>query len=410
MLGDPRAQLAAGHQHFLIDCAVPSLSRTTLWSHVAARTGYRPAMVNEGRFSSRLPDGAASVVACATARVDRDHDRAIAEVTRLRVDLRRVRHVDRGGLHRLDLHRQQARRACLETCRRDRGQAGLSSPRLRRDHELSGDVFVSYHTPDRAAVFDALADRDELAQWRSRTLVDTQNPPGASITELMNTGVSCPEALYFVGPHGQGPHQRLKLNALIARPARPADALNIVPVILPGATDELIAPLLRDMVWIDLRGAEATETRSLGSRRHDDGNGRSRLSRNRVPRGSRPGVAPRARRRRSRRRDHHHRDHGCPVPPLPRSGSHPLGRASGKLRRTHSLTPRDLRQPRGRRPLLRAAGRRCAASGPSGRKSIELGPKSPPTPGPEETRPQGPSPFTKPPRMVCMTCWATYGS
>jgi hypothetical protein len=124
----------------------------------------------------------------------------------------------------------------------------------------SADVFLSYNHKDGAAV-EALAQRltsAGITPWFDRWSIQ----PGEPWQKRVEDGIRAARTiLVIVGPSGRSGWQDLEMMAAVEGAVK--DGHTVIPVLLPGVSDEAAAALpafLRAYAWADLRREPAAET------------------------------------------------------------------------------------------------------------------------------------------------------
>ncbi len=125
-----------------------------------------------------------------------------------------------------------------------------------KEISMSFDVFLSHNSddkPDVQRLGEALRKRNVtvwLDEWELR--------PGLPWQDALENIISnCKSAVVCVGSDGIGPWEDPEMKALLRRfvaERKTGNVLPIIPVLLPGAPDDVQLPLfLAEFTWVDLR-------------------------------------------------------------------------------------------------------------------------------------------------------------
>lgn len=120
------------------------------------------------------------------------------------------------------------------------------------DESIQGfDVFLSHNSKDKTAVRrikERLVER-KLTVWFD----EDQLPPGVPWQELLEEGIRESRSIaVFVGESGIGPWENEEMRAALQLAVR--DKRSVIPVLLPGAPDNVKLPMfLGNRTWVDLR-------------------------------------------------------------------------------------------------------------------------------------------------------------
>jgi hypothetical protein len=126
-------------------------------------------------------------------------------------------------------------------------------PRTTREY----DVFFSYNSKSWPIVWELaeLLRARGLRVW----LAKRELPPGRPRQEALEEIIKVtPSACVLLGKEGFGPWQSLEMRSLLTEFVN--RKLPVIPVLLPGALEDLLPPFLKELTWIDLRrGLTETE-------------------------------------------------------------------------------------------------------------------------------------------------------
>jgi len=118
--------------------------------------------------------------------------------------------------------------------------------------DLPYDVFLSYNSADKPAI-EELARR--LAREGIRPWLDRWHLiPGEPWQEAVEEALEQSETVaVFVGPSGVSPWHNEELRAALDRAVRTRDDYRVIPVLLPGAADEVVTGFLARRTAVDFR-------------------------------------------------------------------------------------------------------------------------------------------------------------
>lgn len=127
------------------------------------------------------------------------------------------------------------------------------------DQALRYDVFLSHNSADKAAVEDIA--RRLIAAGLQPFLDKWHLIPGAPWQEaLENALTESASVAVFVGPSGISPWHNEEIRAAIDEAVRTRDDYRVIPVLLPGADETVVARFLARRTWVDFRaGIDDTE-------------------------------------------------------------------------------------------------------------------------------------------------------
>ena len=112
------------------------------------------------------------------------------------------------------------------------------------------DAFFSYNSRDRAAVTELASrlEHDGVRIWLDATAL----APGAEWRPQTEAAFArATTVVLFVGPSGIGPQQNAELETALSRKTEQGDRFRLIPVILPGASQEHVPLDVRRYLWID---------------------------------------------------------------------------------------------------------------------------------------------------------------
>lgn len=139
---------------------------------------------------------------------------------------------------------------------KDRGRGRLISagplPRTTKEY----DVFFSYNSKDWPIVWELaeLLCARGLRVWLAKRELSPGSPWQEALEEIIKI---TPSACVLLGKEGFGPWQSMEMRSLLTEFVN--RKLQVIPVLLPGALEDLLPTFLKELTWVDLRGGP-TET------------------------------------------------------------------------------------------------------------------------------------------------------
>ena len=115
------------------------------------------------------------------------------------------------------------------------------------------DVFLSHNSADKEAV-ELLARRLTEEAGLNPFLDKWHLVPGEPWQEALEVALDCSATVaVFVGPSGVSPWHNEEMRAALNRAVRTRDEYRVIPVLLPGASEESVAGFLALRSWVDFR-------------------------------------------------------------------------------------------------------------------------------------------------------------
>jgi hypothetical protein len=115
------------------------------------------------------------------------------------------------------------------------------------------DVFLSYSSVDKPSV-ELLARRLREEAGLSPFLDKWHLIPGEPWQEALEEALAQSATVaVFIGPSDISPWHNAEMRAALDRAVRTREKYRVIPVLLPGAQEKSVSPLLAQRVWVDFR-------------------------------------------------------------------------------------------------------------------------------------------------------------